>query len=97
MSLVGHAHDVLPAGGVLILETPNPESLVAGSVNFHRDPTHLRPIHPDTLVFVCESAGFDPVQTVRLSRFPSGNAYREPFPAIPAPSTSTRSWTSSTP
>ena len=56
--LVSLASEKLAEGGVLILETPNPESLVAGSVNFHRDLTHLRPIHPDTLAFLCESAGF---------------------------------------
>ena len=47
---------------MLILETPNPESLLAGSINFHRDPTHLRPVHPDTLAFLCESAGFAQVE-----------------------------------
>ena len=57
----------LPEGGLLIIETPNPESLVAGSVNFHRDPTHLRPVHPDTLAFLCESAGFRHVEILLLS------------------------------
>ncbi len=47
----------LAEGGVLVLETPNPESLVAGSVNFHRDLTHVRPIHPDTLAFLCRERG----------------------------------------
>jgi 2-polyprenyl-3-methyl-5-hydroxy-6-metoxy-1,4-benzoquinol methylase len=43
--LIGTAWQKLPEGGLLIMETPNPESLVAGSINFHRDPTHLRPVH----------------------------------------------------
>jgi O-antigen chain-terminating methyltransferase len=68
--LIDGAFSALPPGGVLILETPNPESLVAGSINFHRDPTHLRPIHPDTLAFLCESAGFDPVEIRRMSPVP---------------------------
>jgi SAM-dependent methyltransferase len=68
--LVTLAADKLAQGGVLILETPNPESLVAGSVNFHRDLTHLRPIHPDTLAFLCDSAGFSQVEIRRLSRVP---------------------------
>jgi O-antigen chain-terminating methyltransferase len=68
--LVALAVDKLAEGGVLILETPNPESLVAGSVNFHRDLTHLRPIHPDTLAFLCDSAGFSQVEIRRLSRVP---------------------------
>ena len=69
-SLVSTAWERLPAGGVLVMETPNPESLVAGSVNFHRDPTHLRPVHPDTLAFICESTGFSDVEIRRLSPVP---------------------------
>ena len=61
-SLVALAAEKLAEGGILILETPNPESLVAGSINFHRDLTHVRPIHPDTLAFLCESAGFSEVE-----------------------------------
>ncbi len=68
--LVALAGEKLAEGGTLILETPNPESLVAGSVNFHRDLTHRRPIHPDTLAFLCESAGFSKVEVRRLSPVP---------------------------
>ncbi len=68
--LVGAAADALAEGGILIVETPNPESLVAGSINFHRDPTHLRPVHPETLAFLCESAGFSEVEILRLSPVP---------------------------
>lgn len=64
------AHERLPDGGVLIMETPNPESLLAGSVNFHRDPTHVRPVHPDTLAFLAENAGFRSVEVRRLSPVP---------------------------
>jgi O-antigen chain-terminating methyltransferase len=39
-------------------------------VNFHRDLTHVRPIHPDTLSFLCESAGFSQVEIRRLSPVP---------------------------
>lgn len=70
LRLVAGAHEALAPGGVLILETPNPESLVAGSINFHRDLTHRRPIHPDTLAFVCQSAGFREVEILRLSPVP---------------------------
>ena len=69
-SLVALAAEKLAEGGVLVLETPNPESLVAGSINFHRDLTHVRPIHPDTLAFLCESAGFSKVEIRRLSPVP---------------------------
>ena len=55
---------------VQVVQGPNPESLVAGSVNFHRDLTHVRPIHPDTLSFLCESVGFSQVEIRRLSPVP---------------------------
>jgi SAM-dependent methyltransferase len=70
LQLVNLAAEKLADGGVLIVETPNPESLIAGSVNFHRDPTHVRPIHPDTLAFLCESAGFSEIEIRRLSPVP---------------------------
>jgi SAM-dependent methyltransferase len=78
-SLVALAAEKLADGGILILETPNPESLVAGSINFHRDLTHVRPIHPDTLAFLCESAGFSDVEIRRLSPVPEDE--RLPPPA----------------
>ena len=68
--LVKVAYDRLGDQGVLLIETPNPESLIAGSVNFHRDPTHVRPIHPETLEFLCRSAGFGRVEVKRLSPTP---------------------------
>jgi predicted TPR repeat methyltransferase len=69
--LVTAASEKLARGGILILETPNPESLLAGSINFHRDPTHVRPVHPDTLAFFCESAGFREVEIRRLEPVPA--------------------------
>ena len=74
-SLVQLAAEKLADGGILIVETPNPESLVAGSINFHRDLTHVRPIHPDTLAFLCESAGFN-VEVRRLSPVPEDDRLR---------------------
>jgi SAM-dependent methyltransferase len=70
VQLVALAAEKLPERGLLILETPNPESLIAGSINFHRDLTHVRPIHPDTLAFLAESAGFSRVEIRRLSPVP---------------------------
>ena len=76
--LVALAGEKLAEEGLLILETPNPESLVAGSINFHRDLTHIRPIHPDTLAFLCESSGFSSVEIRRLSPVPDDE--RLPLP-----------------
>ena len=76
--LVALAGEKLAEGGVLILETPNPESLVAGSINFHRDLTHVRPIHPDTLAFLAETAGFSKVEIRRLSPVPEDERLPSP-------------------
>ena len=46
-------------GGVVILETINPTSVVALSNNFYRDPTHQSPVHPETLKFLMDMAGFE--------------------------------------
>jgi O-antigen chain-terminating methyltransferase len=54
---------------VLILETPNPASLVVASRNFWRDPTHLRPVHPETLEWLFRDAGFEPVERLDLHPF----------------------------
>lgn len=61
---------VLKPGGVLILETPNPENLLVGACYFHTDPTHLHPLPPDLLAFVAENCGFAQVEIMRLHPFP---------------------------
>jgi SAM-dependent methyltransferase len=44
--------------GVFVAETPNPQCLLIFAESFYMDPTHLRPVHPLTLTFVLEQAGF---------------------------------------
>jgi len=57
---------VLKPGGLLIMETPNPENIVVATNNFYVDPTHQRPIPHQLLSFVTEFYGFKRVKTVRL-------------------------------
>jgi glycosyltransferase involved in cell wall biosynthesis/SAM-dependent methyltransferase len=64
--LVAEALRVLKPGGLLILETPNPENLVVGTSNFYLDPTHQRPLPPPLLAFVPEHAGFKRTKVLRL-------------------------------
>lgn len=64
--LAAEALRVLQPGGLLILETPNPENLVVGATSFYRDPSHLRPLPPDLLSFAAEHAGFARQLVVRL-------------------------------
>lgn len=48
----------LRPGGCLVLETVNVESLVAWTRGWSIDPTHRQPVHPLTLRFLAEQAGF---------------------------------------
>ncbi len=68
--LVRLAWRALRPGGVLILETPSPLSVVVGARNFWLDPTHRRPVHPESLRLLYELAGFDPIERLDLRPFP---------------------------
>jgi O-antigen chain-terminating methyltransferase len=68
--LVRLAWRALRPGGVLVLETPNPLSMIVAARNFWLDPTHLRPVHPESLKLMYELAGFDPVERLDLRPFP---------------------------
>ncbi|HEX5604610.1 MAG TPA: class I SAM-dependent methyltransferase, partial [Pyrinomonadaceae bacterium] len=48
----------LKPGGLIILETPNPENLLVGSCNFYLDPTHKNPIPIPTMKLLLEARGF---------------------------------------
>jgi O-antigen chain-terminating methyltransferase len=65
-ALVTQALRVLRPGGLLILETPNPENIAVATRLFYLDPSHQRPIPPELLEFVVEFTGFDRVKTLRL-------------------------------
>jgi SAM-dependent methyltransferase len=67
--LVRLAWRALQPGGVLILETPNPLSLVVAARNFWLDPTHRRPVHPESLRLHYELAGFASIERLDLRPF----------------------------
>jgi O-antigen chain-terminating methyltransferase len=67
MGLVSEAARVLRPGGVLLVESPNPDSLRVGAGLFWADPTHRAPVHPDALAFVVKAVGLE-VAEVRLVR-----------------------------
>ena len=64
--LIQEALRVLKPAGLLILETPNPENITVGTVNFYLDPTHQKPIPPQLLSFLPEYHGFAKVKVIRL-------------------------------
>lgn len=57
----------LQRGGLLILETPNPECLAIFATHFYLDPTHVRPLPPSLLVFYFEESGLGAIEIKRLS------------------------------
>ncbi|MBZ0111117.1 MAG: class I SAM-dependent methyltransferase [Thermoanaerobaculia bacterium] len=69
--LVRLAWGALRPGGQLILETPNPLSMVVAARSFWLDPTHVRPVHPEYLASVARSAGFESVERLDLRPFPT--------------------------
>ncbi|EGV27858.1 Methyltransferase type 11 [Thiorhodococcus drewsii AZ1] len=67
LSLLDASLRALVPGGLLILETPNPENLSVGACHFYTDPTHLRPLVPAVLEFAAVRCGFVEVRLMRLS------------------------------
>jgi SAM-dependent methyltransferase len=63
---VTEAKRLLLPGGILILETPNPENISVGSNSFYLDPTHERPIPPGLLSFLPEYYDFQRYKVLRL-------------------------------
>lgn len=57
----------LAPGGILIIETPNPEAIGVATLTFHNDATHQSPIPPEVLKFLFGYHGFKPVGRFRLN------------------------------
>lgn len=64
--LTSEALRVLKPGGLLILETPNPENIKVATENFYVDPTHIRPIVSPLLSFLPEYFGFVRTTVLKL-------------------------------
>jgi SAM-dependent methyltransferase len=60
----------LAPGAPLVVETINPESLFVFAHAFYVDLGHLRPLHPLTLEFLANEAGFSTVKVEYLSPVP---------------------------
>lgn len=71
LALLHQLRRVLRPGGLLLIECPNPHSLRVGAALFWLDPTHRRPLLPETLSLLLRATGFE-VATPR---------FVHPFPA----------------
>ena len=69
-ALFREAARVLRRGGLLIIETPNAESLLVSASEFWRDPTHLAPRHPAALTVLAREHGFDLDEVRAIHPFP---------------------------
>lgn len=69
-TLVNEAMRVLKPGGLMILETPNPENILVSTSGFYLDPTHQRPIPLHLLAFLAEHCGFARIKVLRLHESP---------------------------
>lgn len=73
------ARRALAPGGILIAETVNTNSLAAMNA-FYLDPTHVRPVPPEALRFLCEAAGFRELRVEYLSPIPAAERLDERSP-----------------
>jgi SAM-dependent methyltransferase len=64
--LTEQAYRVLKPGGLMILETPNPENIQVGTSSFYLDPTHQQPLPSLLLSFIVEYAKFERVKPIFL-------------------------------
>ena len=64
MELCARAYEKLEDGHYIIMETPNPTSLAIYTHAFYIDPSHVKPVHPLTLQYYMEKAGFKDIQIV---------------------------------
>lgn len=64
-------HRVLVPGGLMILETPNPENVLVGSHTFYHDFSHRAPITPTSIEFLAQYQGFVGTQILRRNPYPA--------------------------
>lgn len=65
IKLVDEIVRTLRHGGMVIMETPNPENFMVGSYSFYTDPTHRNPIPSRTLQFLVESRGLKTIEVLK--------------------------------
>lgn len=62
--LCNTAYEKLEQGGCIVIETPNPTSLAIYTNAFYIDPSHVKPVHPLTMKYYLEKAGFKNIEII---------------------------------
>lgn len=75
VAVLRQAARVLRPGGVLLLETPNPEHPETAARDFYLDPTHRHPLPPALLSFLVEAAEFAHIDVLSPAPHRSGGDY----------------------
>ena len=70
VEVMEHTARILLPGGIVIIETPNPQNLQVATYGFYLDPTHVRPLPSELLCFLAEMNGLSEVETIRLHPYP---------------------------
>lgn len=78
--LIGQIWRALAPGGIVILETPNPENVLVGSHTFYHDHSHRNPVTPTSLQFLLGYHGFVSQEVLRLNPYPANDRIKEPGP-----------------
>jgi O-antigen chain-terminating methyltransferase len=62
--LVRRCYQKIRPGGVVVLETPNPQCLSVFARSFYMDFSHVWPCHPEAMRYLLESVGFEEIRLV---------------------------------
>lgn len=73
--LVAEVRRILRPGGLFLAECPNPHALRVGGALFWQDPTHVRPLLPETLELYLRSAGFQVTRCEFMRPFPDDQLF----------------------
>jgi len=78
VALLDHAVRILRPGGLLILETPNPDNVLVGSGLFYLDSAHRHPLPSPLLRFLAEARGLGDVEVRPLHPAPEYDRFDDP-------------------
>jgi O-antigen chain-terminating methyltransferase len=76
-AVLAEVRRVLRPDGLLIAECPNPHTLRVGAALFWQDPTHSRPLLPETLELFLKAAGITPIRREFLHPFPDDQLFAD--------------------